>query len=90
MKPSATSEIRDRPDWSLAGEETEEMTQDQFNDMFKVAMAAYRAELQDNDCGSYSAEGRQFMLDKGLMVGGNPLPNGEPNCMCPLLYLKLV
>lgn len=70
-----------RPDWSLAGEETEEMTQDQFNDMFKVAMAAYRAELQDNDCGSYSAEGRQFMIDKGLMVGGNPLPNGEPNYM---------
>ena len=49
--------------------------------MFKVAMAAYRAELQDNDCGSYSAEGRQFMIDKGLMVGGNPLPNGEPNYM---------
>ena len=70
-----------RPDWSLAGEETEEMTQDQFNDMFKVAMAAYRAELQDNDCGSYGAEGRQFMIDKGLMVGGNPLPNGEPNYM---------
>ena len=70
-----------RPDWSLAGEETEEMTQDQFNDMFKVAMAAYRAVLQDNDCGSYSTEGRQFMIDKGLMVGGNPLPNGEPNYM---------
>ena len=49
--------------------------------MFKVAMAAYRAELQDNDCGSYSTEGRQFMIDKGLMVGGNPLPNGEPNYM---------
>lgn len=58
-----------------------EMTQDKFNEMFKVAMAAYRAELQDNDCGNFSAEGRKFVTDSGLMVGGNKLPNGEANFM---------
>lgn len=57
------------------------MTQDQFNEMFKVAMAAYRAELQDNDCGQYSQAGRKFVVDNGLMVGGNTLENGEPNFM---------
>lgn len=72
-----------RPDWALV-EETEEManiTQDEFNSMFKVAMAAYRAELQDNDCGNYSEEGRQFAIDTGLMVGGTPLEDGTPNYM---------
>lgn len=69
-----------RPDWALA-EEEEEMTQDQFNEMFKVAMAAYRAELQDNDCGDYSAEGRQFVIDNGLLVGGSALADGSPNYM---------
>lgn len=70
-----------RPDYSIVQKEEPEMTQDQFNQMFKVAMAAYRAELQDNDCGNYSAEGRQFAIDKGLLVGGDPLPDGSPNYM---------
>ena len=48
-------------------------------EQFRKLFQEMRAELQDNDCGSYSAEGRQFMIDKGLMVGGNPRPNGEPN-----------
>lgn len=58
-----------------------EITQEKFNEMFKVAMAAYRAELQDNDCGNYSAEGRQYVVDKGLIVGGAPLADGSPNYM---------
>ena len=71
-----------RPDWSLAGEEIEEeMTQDKFNEMFKVAMNAYRAELQDNDCGNFSADGRKFVEETGLLVGGSKLPNGEANFM---------
>lgn len=71
-----------RPNWDLVKEEESmELTQDKFNEMFKVAMAAYRAELQDNDCGNYSAEGRQFVIDKGLLVGGDPLPDGSPNYM---------
>ena len=57
------------------------MTQDKFNEMFKVAMAAYRAELQDNDCGQYSEEGRKFVVENGIFVGGSALPNDEPNYM---------
>lgn len=71
-----------RPDWSLAGEEIEEeMTQDKFNEMFNVAMAAYRAELQDNDCGQYSEKGRKFVVENGIFVGRSTIPNGEPNYM---------
>ena len=71
-----------RPDWSLVGEEIEEeMTQDKFNEMFKVAMAAYRAELQDNDCGQYSENGRKFVIENGIMAGGGSLENGDPNFM---------
>ena len=71
------------PDWNLVKEEEtmETLTQDKFNEMFKVAMAAYRAELQDNDRGNYSEKGRQFVIGNGLMVGSGPLPNGEPNYM---------
>lgn len=72
-----------RPNWELALEmEGEfEMTQDQFNEMFRVAMAAYRADLQDNDAGNYSEEGRAFAIEKGLFVGGTPLADGTPNYM---------
>ena len=71
-----------RPDWSLAGAEIdEEMTQDKFNEMFKVAMAAYRADLQDNDFGDYSEKGRKFVVENGILLGGAPLPSGEPNYM---------
>ena len=71
------------PDWSLVKEEEEmaEITQDKFNEMFKVAMNAYRAELQDNDCGNFSADGRKFVEETGLLVGGSKLPNGEANFM---------
>ena len=71
------------PDWSLVKEEEEmaEITQDKFNEMFKVAMNAYRAELQDNDCGNFSADGRKFVEETGLLVDGSKLPNGEANFM---------
>lgn len=70
-----------RPNWSLVEEEVEDMDQAKFNEMFKVAMAAYRAELQDNDCGVWSEPGRQFAINNGIMVGGNSLPDGSPNYM---------
>lgn len=74
-----------RPDWNAITEKEEEtvaeMTQDKFNEMFKVAMAAYRAELQDNDCGSYSEAGRNYVISEGIFVGGTPLPDGSPNYM---------
>ena len=65
----------------ITKEEMAEITQDKFNEMFKVAMNAYRAELQDNDCGNFSADGRKFVEETGLLVGGSKLPNGEANFM---------
>lgn len=71
-----------RPDYSIVQkEELEEMTQEQFNQMFKVAMAAYRAELRDNDCGEYSADGRKYVIEKGIMVGAGKGADGQPNYM---------
>jgi hypothetical protein len=46
--------------------EEETVTLDQFKDFYKQM----RAELQDNDCGDWSQEGRQFVQDAGIMVGG--------------------
>ena len=60
-----------RPDYSIIKEETEEMNQEQFNKMFAVAMAAFRAELRDNDASAYSAEARQWSQDTGLVAGAS-------------------
>lgn len=69
-----------RPNWDLAKEE-ESMTQDKFNEMFRVAMAAYRADLQDNDSAKWSEEARRWAVDNGIVAGGAPLPDGQPNYM---------
>ena len=61
--------------------EEEAMTQEKFNEMFKVAMAAYRAELRDNDCGDWSQEARQFAVDQGIFAGGTPGADSQPNYM---------
>lgn len=57
------------------------VTQEQFNQMFKVAMAEYRKSLQDNDAGAWSKTGREWAVGTGLIKGGTPLPNGQPNYM---------
>lgn len=68
-----------RPEYE--SEEDEKMTQDEFDEMFKTAMTRYRAGLQDNDCGGYSEEGRKFVQENGLLMGGDALPDGEANFM---------
>lgn len=45
-----------RPDFSIVPEEDDDMDQNKFNEMFKVAMTAHQKELQDNDCGEWSRE----------------------------------
>lgn len=60
--------------------EDENMTQEQFNEMFKVAMAGYRKSLQDNDSGDWSAKSREWAKNTGLIKGGTPV-NGQPNYM---------
>lgn len=70
-----------RPDYSMVKEEATEMNQDQFNKMFKVAMAAYRAELRDNDCGDWSQQARDFVIRNKIFVGNGSAPDGQPNYM---------
>lgn len=65
----------------LEEEVEEEMTQDQFDEMFKKSMNKYRKDLQDNDSSKYSKEGREWAEKIGLIAGGAPLPNGEANFM---------
>lgn len=52
-------------------------------DEFKTLMGEYRAELQDNDAWSTaeSEAARSFCIEKGIVVGGDPLPDGSPNYM---------
>ena len=57
------------------------MTQEKFNEMFKVAMAAYRAELRDNDSGAWSEKAREFVIEKGIFAGGGAGADGQPNYM---------
>ena len=60
--------------------EEEEMNQEQFNQMFKVAMKEYRKELQDNDASGWSKDARDWAVSTGLIQGGSTL-NGQPNYM---------
>lgn len=52
-----------------AEEEEEEMTQEQFNKMFEVAMKNYRGERQDNDASSYSKDAREWAVKNGIING---------------------
>lgn len=56
-------------------EEDEDMTLDKFKEL----MQEYRAELQDNDCGAWSKEAREWAIANGLIGGMGTLPNGETN-----------
>ncbi len=48
-------------------------------DTFKELMKEYRAELQDNDCGTWSKEAREWAISNGLINGTGTEVNGEPN-----------
>lgn len=48
---------------------------------FKELMREYRTELQDNDSSKWSKEAREWAVKNGIITGGTPLPNGEPNYM---------
>lgn len=61
--------------------EDDDMDQDRFNEMFKIAMGAYRKDLQDNDCGAWSQDARNWAITVGLIVGSGNLPDGTPNYM---------
>ena len=71
------------PDWNFVMEEESMgvITQDKFNEMFKVAMAAFRTELRDNDSSEYSEEARRWAVNSGLIAGNGTEIDGQPNCM---------
>ena len=64
-------------------EEDDDMDQAKFNEMFKTAMTAYRKELQDNDCGEWSKDAREWAVAVGLMAGNGTTADGQPNMMWP-------
>lgn len=48
-------------------------------DRFKELMKEYRAELQDNDCGTWSKDARDWAIANGIISGTGNNANGEPN-----------
>ncbi len=75
LNSSAASETTDR--------EAEFMNdQGKFNEMFKIAMDAYRKELQTSGASSWSAEDMAWASSVGLIKGnGTVLADGSPNYM---------
>lgn len=50
-------------------------------EQWKEMMEQYRKELQDNDCGSWSQEARDWAVATGLITGSGTTPDGQPNYM---------
>lgn len=68
-----------RPDWSIVGDSVEQEDEDMTLDRFKELMKEYRAELQDNDCGTWSKDAREWAIANGIISGTGNNANGEPN-----------
>lgn len=60
----------------LSEQEDDDMDKARFTELFNEM----RRDLQDNDCGQYSEEARNWATETGLILGGGDL-NGEPNYM---------
>ena len=59
-----------------------EMEDNMFSyDQWKVYMSQYRKELQDNDCGDWSKEAREWAVSVGLFGGSGTGEDGQPNMM---------
>jgi len=61
--------------------EDDDMTEAQVKEICKGVIAEQRKELQDNDCGTWSKEARDWAINCGLISGGGTLPDGTPNYM---------
>lgn len=82
--------VKERSGWGYTGtgwvslayitktenEEDDDMDVNRFSELWNEM----RKGLQDNDCGSYSEQARQWATSSGLVVGGDPI-NSEPNYM---------
>lgn len=67
-----------RPDYSIVPEEDDEML---TYEQWKEYMTQYRKELQDNDCGDWSKEAREWAIRVGLFAGSGTASDGQPNYM---------
>ena len=81
-----------RPDWSLVEdttstsnqpEEDDDMDQAKFEEMFGTAMTNYLKSLQNNNCGDWSKEAREWAERVGLFAGNGTTIDGKPNMMWP-------
>lgn len=79
-----------RPNWSLVensapnmnnDKEDDDMTDAQVRIICKEVMAESRKELQDNDCGTWSKEAREWAIGCGLIAGSGTTNDGQPNYM---------
>lgn len=64
-------------------EEDEDMDQTKFNEMFSAAMTDYLKGLQNNNCGDWSQEARDWCISVGLFAGNGTAVDGKPNMMWP-------
>lgn len=64
-------------------EEDEDMDQTKFNEMFSAAMTDYLKGLQNNNCGDWSQEARDWCISVGLFAGNRTAVDGKPNMMWP-------
>lgn len=58
----------------------DDMTKERFYELFKEAMKEYRAELQTNECGTWSRADREWAINNGI-IAGSPNEDGTPNYM---------
>lgn len=61
----------------IPSEEEDSMSYEQF----RQYMDRYRQELQDNDCGEWSKEAREWAIQVGLFAGNGTTSDGKPNMM---------
>lgn len=74
--------VRDDVSALLAGANTNvEEDEDMDVARFKELWGEMRKELQDNDCGAWSKDAREWAVSTGLIAGNGTTINGEPNCM---------
>ena len=65
------------PDCASKAEEDSEVSYEQW----KEYMTKYQKELQDNDCGEWSREAREWAISVGLFAGNGTTADGQPNYM---------
>ena len=64
-------------------EEDDDMDQAKFEEMFGTAMTNYLKSLQNNNCGDWSKEAREWAERVGLFAGNGTTIDGKPNMMWP-------